>query len=102
MVRIFAGFCVGVGTGLWIGFADAASTFKKADPSLDDPLHPRLPYKLRDVVWAARYELARTVEDVLARRTNALFLDARAAIGAAPLVASTLAKEREKRGLGKS
>jgi glycerol-3-phosphate dehydrogenase len=65
----------------------------KANPSLDQPLHARLPYRLRDVIWAARHELARTVEDVLARRTSALFLDARAAIEAAPLVANTLAKE---------
>jgi glycerol-3-phosphate dehydrogenase len=63
------------------------------DPALNQFLHPRLSYRLREVVWAARYEMARTVEDVLARRTNALFLDARAAIEAAPLVARTLAKE---------
>jgi glycerol-3-phosphate dehydrogenase len=37
--------------------------------------------------------MARTVEDVLARRTRALFLDARAAIEAAPVVASLLARE---------
>jgi glycerol-3-phosphate dehydrogenase len=63
------------------------------DPSLEKLLHPRLPYRLREVVWAARYEMARTVEDVLARRTRALFLDARAAIEAAPAVADVLAKE---------
>jgi glycerol-3-phosphate dehydrogenase len=63
------------------------------DPHLDAPLHPRLPFKLREVVWAARYEMARSVEDVLARRTRALFLDARAAIEAAPAVADLLAQE---------
>ena len=63
------------------------------DPALDALLHPRLPFKQREVVWAARYEMARTVEDVLARRTRALFLDARAAIGAAPAVAGILARE---------
>jgi glycerol-3-phosphate dehydrogenase len=63
------------------------------DSTLDALLHPRLPYRLREVVWAARYELARTVEDVLARRTRALFLDARAAMEAAPAVADLLAKE---------
>ena len=61
--------------------------------NLDALLHPRLPFKLREVVWAARYEMARTVEDVLARRTRALFLDARAAIDAAPAVAEILARE---------
>jgi glycerol-3-phosphate dehydrogenase len=63
------------------------------DPGLEKLLHPRLPYRLREVVWAARYEMARTVEDVLARRTRALFLDARAAVEAAPAVADMLAKE---------
>jgi glycerol-3-phosphate dehydrogenase len=63
------------------------------DPALGALLHPRLPYRLREVVWAARHEMARTVEDVLARRTRALFLDAKAAIEAAPAVADLLAKE---------
>lgn len=63
------------------------------DASLDALLHPRLPFRLREVVWAARYEMARTVEDVLARRTRALLLDARAAMEAAPTVAGLLARE---------
>jgi glycerol-3-phosphate dehydrogenase len=41
-------------------------------------------------------EMARTVEDVLARRTRALFLNARAAIRMAPKVASILARETGK------
>ncbi len=64
-----------------------------ADPTLGAPMHPDLPYCPAEVVWAARFELARTVEDVLARRTRALFLDARAAIAMAPQVADVLAKE---------
>ncbi|WP_035358923.1 glycerol-3-phosphate dehydrogenase/oxidase [Edaphobacter aggregans] len=63
------------------------------DASLNELLHPRLPYRMREVVWAARQEMARTVEDVLARRLRALFLDARAAIEAAPKVADVLARE---------
>jgi glycerol-3-phosphate dehydrogenase len=63
------------------------------DQALENLLHPQLPYRLREVVWAARYEMARTVEDVLARRTRGLFLDARAAIEAAPVVADLLARE---------
>ncbi|MGC1462997.1 MAG: glycerol-3-phosphate dehydrogenase/oxidase [Terracidiphilus sp.] len=63
------------------------------DSELDSLLHPRLPFRAREVIWAARHEMARTVEDVLARRTRALFLDARAAIEAAPAVASLLARE---------
>ena len=63
---------------------------------LDALLHPRLPFLRREVVWSARYEMARTVEDVLARRTRALFMDARAAIEAAPVVASLLARELQR------
>ncbi len=71
----------------------ALQALSEQDPSLNALLHPRLPFRLREVVWAARHEMARTVEDVLARRTRALFLDARAAIEAAPTVARLLAEE---------
>ncbi|HZN11198.1 MAG TPA: glycerol-3-phosphate dehydrogenase C-terminal domain-containing protein, partial [Blastocatellia bacterium] len=57
------------------------------------PLHPELPYCGAEFVWAARYELARTVEDALARRTRALFLNARAAVEMAPRVAELMARE---------
>lgn len=63
------------------------------DAGLNALLHPRLPFRACEVVWSARNEMARTVEDVLARRTRALFLDARAAMEAAPAVASLLARE---------
>ena len=46
-----------------------------------------------EVAWAARREMARTVEDVLARRTRALLLDARASMEAAPQTAAILAAE---------
>ena len=49
-----------------------------------------------EVVWAARHEMARTVEDVLARRVRVLFLDARKSIEMAPQVAKILAKELHK------
>ena len=52
-----------------------------------------LPYIKAQVVWAARYESARTVEDVLARRTRSLFLDARASMEAAPQVSELLRNE---------
>jgi glycerol-3-phosphate dehydrogenase len=48
------------------------------------------------VIWAVRKEMALTVEDVLARRVRLLFLDARAAVRVAPLVASIMAKEAGK------
>jgi glycerol-3-phosphate dehydrogenase len=70
-----------------------ASEEARRGDDLDALLHPRLPFRRREVVWAAQHELARTVEDVLARRTRALFLDARAAMEAAPVVADLLARE---------
>ncbi len=65
-------------------------------PNGQQRLHDRLPYLAGEVTWAARYESARTVEDVLARRTRALFLDARASLEAAPSVAEILADELSK------
>lgn len=56
-------------------------------------LHPRLPYLPVEIIWAVREEMARTLEDVLARRTRALFLDARAALEIAPRVAQLMAEE---------
>ena len=52
-----------------------------------------MPYTVAEVVWAVRYEMARTIEDVLARRIRILFLDAKAAIEAAPKVAEIMAQE---------
>ena len=62
-------------------------------PELSERLHPRLALIGAQVVWAARQEMARTVDDVLARRTRALLLDARASIEVAPRVAALLAAE---------
>jgi glycerol-3-phosphate dehydrogenase len=63
------------------------------DPQLRAPLHPRLPYARGLITWAARHEMARTLEDALARRTRSLLLDARASIEAAPVAAELLAGE---------
>lgn len=59
-------------------------------------LHPDYSFKVSHVLWAVRAEMAQTVEDVLARRVRALFLDARAAVKMAPKVASILAQELGK------
>ncbi len=60
---------------------------------LGEQLHPDLPIRVVEVIWAVRNEWARTVEDVLARRTRALFLNAQAAIAMAPKVAQWMAVE---------
>ena len=62
-------------------------------PELRERLDDRLPLRAAQVVWAAREEMARSVEDVLARRTRSLLLNARASMDAAPRVAELLAVE---------
>lgn len=62
-------------------------------PALGEALDAEFPYLAAEVVWAVREEMARTVEDVLARRTRALLLDARASVRAAPRVAELMATE---------
>jgi len=73
--------------------APALEDLMRDTPLLQTQLHDDLPYRAGEVVWAVRYEMARTVEDVLSRRTRALLLDARAAIDMAPAVATLMAAE---------
>jgi glycerol-3-phosphate dehydrogenase len=73
--------------------ADAILALAAEDARLLSPMHPALPYCEAEVIWAVRSEMALTVEDVLARRTRALFLNARAAIALAPRVAKIMARE---------
>src|SRR5580692_8183354 len=78
--------------------SDAAAilALAKENPKLSERLHPDLPYIGAEVVWAARNEMSRTVDDALSRRTRALLLNARAAVEVAPAVAALLAKELGK------
>lgn len=62
-------------------------------PELGEALYPGWPWRKADVVWAVRAEMARTVEDVLARRTRLLFLNASAAMDAAETTAGLMASE---------
>lgn len=73
--------------------APAIHALALTDSQLARPLHPRLPATGAEVVWAARNEMARTVEDFLSRRSRSLLLDAQASIEAAPEVARLLARE---------
>ncbi|MCU0660913.1 MAG: FAD-dependent oxidoreductase [Myxococcota bacterium] len=73
--------------------AQAILDLERAVPELADKLHERLPTTCGQVAFAARREMARTLDDVLARRTRDLLLDAQAALEAAPKVAALLAKE---------
>ena len=76
--------------------AEAIRQLMNEQPGLKELIHPGLPYTKAMVVWAVRQEMAMTVEDVLARRMRVLFLDAKAAIDAAPLVATLMSDEMNK------
>jgi len=66
---------------------------EQENPELAEMLHPDLPYPKSVVLWAVREEMARTLEDVLARRTRSLLLDARASVACSRTVAEMLAAE---------
>jgi len=73
--------------------AEQLERLMKEEPALAEPIHPALPYPKACIVWAARHEQARTLEDVLARRTRGLLLNAQATIDAADEAAKVLAGE---------
>jgi len=77
---------------------DAAAIRKMMaeDDALATPIHPNYPYTFAEVKWMTNNEMAITVEDILGRRIRLLFLDAAAAIEAAPGVAAFMAREIEK------
>jgi glycerol-3-phosphate dehydrogenase len=62
-------------------------------PGAGRRIHEGLTLSEAEVRHAVRHELARTLEDVLARRHRALFMDAGIALAAAPAVARVLAAE---------
>ncbi len=63
------------------------------NPELEQTIHKSLPYRKAEVVWHVHNEMAQSVEDVLARRTRSLILNAQASIEAAPVVARIMASE---------
>jgi glycerol-3-phosphate dehydrogenase len=73
--------------------AGAVERLASGTPTWGDPLVPGLPYLRAEAVHAVREEMARTLDDVLARRTRARVLDRGATAVAAPAVAALLAPE---------
>jgi glycerol-3-phosphate dehydrogenase len=63
------------------------------DPGLGIQVDPRLPYTKAEILWICRNEMPFCIEDILARRTRSLFLNARASAEIAPEVAGIMAKE---------
>lgn len=73
--------------------AEAIEALAASDPELSRPLVEGYPLRAAEIVWSVRHEMARTVEDVLARRDRLLFLNASAARQIAPVVAAWIARE---------
>ena len=65
----------------------------KLDEAGNDSLSDQLYLSKNQISWAVKEEMAMTVEDVLARRSRALFLNAEAALALAPKVAQIIAEE---------
>jgi len=65
----------------------------KGDPEYAEKLHDELPYIKAEIIWSVRNEMARTLLDVLSRRTRALILNAKASIEIAPIAAKLMASE---------
>ena len=63
------------------------------NPGLGIPINPRLPYTKAEIIWICRNEMPLSIEDVLARRTRALFLNAKASSEMAAEVAALMAQE---------
>jgi glycerol-3-phosphate dehydrogenase len=60
---------------------------------MGEKLHPKYNFTKAEVYWAVRNEMARTIDDVLARRVRLLYWDAKAAIECAEVVADILSME---------
>jgi glycerol-3-phosphate dehydrogenase len=65
----------------------------KEKPESGIPINTALPYTPAEILWICRNEMPVTIEDILARRTRALFLDARASLDMTPVVAELMGEE---------
>ncbi len=76
---------------------DAILQMMVENPSMGELISEKLNIIAAQVVWAVKNEMARSVEDFLARRVRCQLLDARESMRIAPRVAAIMARE-----LGKS
>jgi glycerol-3-phosphate dehydrogenase len=79
--------------GRYGGEAAVVEAMIAADPTMAEALVPGLPYRRAEALYAARYEMATTVDDVLSRRTRSRLLGRDATADAAHDVAELLAAE---------
>lgn len=75
---------------------DKILELQKSNSEYAQKLHSEMDFTVAEVVWAVREEMACTIDDVLARRVRALYMDAKASVDIAPAVASIMAKELNK------
>jgi len=61
------------------------------NPSLREQIIAALPYLKAEAVFAVKYEMARTLDDVLSRRTRARIINRRASVASARAVAELIA-----------
>jgi len=66
---------------------------EKQNPAYAKKLSSKFDYTVAEVIWAVREEMARTIEDVLARRVRMLYIDSKEAVAVAPKVAAIIASE---------
>ena len=87
-------------TGRWTDIygsdCDEILSLEEENPAYRKKLHEDFEFTVGQVIWAVRKEMARTIEYVLARRIRVLFLDAKASVAMAPIVAEIMADELNK------
>lgn len=77
-------------------YGDSFSEIEKIiseKPSAGELIHSLLPYTRAEVIWICRNEMPVNIEDILARRTRSLLLNAKASLSVAPVVAEIMAEE---------
>lgn len=77
--------------------APELQTLLDEEKGYSEPLHPKMRPLTGEIVWAVRHEMARTVEDFLARRTRSLLLDAKSSMEMAEKTAKIMARELKKK-----
>ncbi len=76
--------------------ADKINELQLKDSTLKESIHPLLPYTFAEVKWFIENEMAITLEDILARRTRSVLLNAQASIECAEKLAQFMAGKMNK------